>query len=177
MNIPLNCKQCNLFKTRDQVVIGRGDVPAKILIMGSAPGMSEDTIGAAFCGASGQLLDLMLNEAFVRSKVKNFPSIYFTNIVLCRPCDKRGGPNRDPNEIEILKCTENIIEIIKTVDPFCCIFAGDIPEKYYKKMFSLYFKIQHPSSLLRGGGVEHPNFNRNVRILIESIKAVQSEVI
>jgi len=74
MNIPLNCTNCQLHKTRKQVVVGRGTIPADILFIGEAPGISEDTIGLAFIGEGGKLLDYMIQEA-----VKNTHPVH----VLC----------------------------------------------------------------------------------------------
>lgn len=175
MNIPINCKACGLHKFRDRIVIGRGNIPAQILFIGEAPGLSEDTLGVPFVGKSGELLEIMIDEACIKSKVKKIPTYYITNTVLCRPTDKHGGSNREPKKEEILKCRSNLIEIIETVEPVKTVFIGNIAENFCKDLFNYYSKIQHPAYLLRGGGVEHPHYIRNVRILTEIFKEVDNE--
>jgi len=172
LNIPINCKGCGLYKFRDQIVIGKGSIPAQVLFIGEAPGLSEDTIGLPFVGSSGKLLDIMINDAFIKSKLKKIPTYYITNCVLCRPTDKKGGANREPKEKEVLSCKENILEILEKVNPTATILVGKVAEKYYGKNFSVYYKIQHPAYLVRGGGVMHPHYSRNVRILTSIFKEV-----
>jgi len=172
LNIPLNCKNCGLHKFREKIVIGKGDIPADILFIGEAPGLSEDTIGEPFVGPAGKLLDVMVNDAFIRSKLKKIPSYYITNTVLCRPTDKIGGKNREPIEQEILQCKENILEIIEKVNPTIIILIGKVAKKYYGHNITVYYTIQHPAYLLYGGGVMHPEYNKNVRILTAIFKEV-----
>lgn len=74
-----------------------GPVPARIMIVGEAPGADEEIQGIPFVGASGQELNRMLSEAgILRSEC------FVTNVVRQRPqnndinqfllCDKNGKP-------------------------------------------------------------------------------------
>ncbi|GAG96382.1 unnamed protein product [marine sediment metagenome] len=173
MNIPQNCKNCHLHEYRSKIVIGRGTVPADILFMGEAPGLSEDSLGEAFIGKAGELLDIMLSEALELSNIEVMPTYYITNTVLCRPCDKIGGENRPPTKEEVLACKDNVLEIITVVNASCNVLIGKTAEKYYSKLLANYFTIQHPAYLLRGGGVEHPYYKRNVRVLSEVLNQVK----
>jgi hypothetical protein len=57
-----------------------GPFPAKIAILGEAPGESEERQGRPFVGASGQELDRLLHEAgILRSEC------FVTNVIRCRP--------------------------------------------------------------------------------------------
>ena len=76
------CTACELSKHRRNMVIGRGSIPADALFLGEAPGESEDTIGEAFVGKSGKMLDEMVLEACRNQPV---PSYFISNAVLCRP--------------------------------------------------------------------------------------------
>ncbi|HEC95861.1 MAG TPA: uracil-DNA glycosylase, partial [Euryarchaeota archaeon] len=40
-----NCKRCNLWKTRNNIVIGEGSLNADIMFIGEAPGYYEDKQG------------------------------------------------------------------------------------------------------------------------------------
>ncbi len=72
-------------------VIGEGDLDAKIMFIGEAPGKNEAISGKPFCGASGKVLDQLLLSAGLDRE-----SVYITNIVKDRPQD-----NRDPKPFEI----------------------------------------------------------------------------
>ena len=96
------CQKCPLFKTRVQVVVGRGPLTATTLVIGEAPGEAEDVLGQAFIGPSGKLLDDML----IKAKINN---CFFTNTILCRPID-----NREPLPAEIFLCLDNILKIINS---------------------------------------------------------------
>lgn len=145
-----NCRKCKLNKYRRTIVEGSGDIPADILIIGEAPGKTEDMLGIPFSGLAGQLLKSMLKEVSIRLNIK--PKIHFLNTVLCRPTDKIGGENRQPRTEEIFACHNQIIKMIIKVNPKYIIFAGDIAEKSFNKDFPHGIKILHPSAILRLGG-------------------------
>ena len=165
MNIPLNCTNCQLHKTRKQVVVGRGSIPADILFIGEAPGISEDTIGLSFIGEGGKLLDYMIQEA-----VKNTHpvSYYITNTVLCRPPE-----NREPEPTEVLKCRENILEIIQEVGATVFCLIGKVAERYYKDIIPYYHTIVHPAAILRMGDAGSDLISRNIKTLTEMIREVR----
>jgi uracil-DNA glycosylase family 4 len=156
------CKKCHLYKTRTNIVLGRGKIPASVLIIGEAPGVSEDLTGKAFVGQSGKLLDKLLGD---------FKDYYIINTVLCRPCDSKDGPNRKPSNEEILKCSENVYRIIKRVSPKVVILAGKVAEEVFGKEFPDAFKIQHPAFLLRTGGLFSPYIIQNTLKIEEAIHA------
>ena len=160
-----SCTRCKLHKFRDKMVIGRGEYPADLLFMGEAPGYAEDTLGQAFIGPSGKLLNVMLNDALKQSKLEHLPVSFFTNTILCRPCNKRGGEGRKPSKEEVAKCLYNVQQIIEQVNAVHVVLIGKEAEKYYGRLFVNYYSINHPSYLLRGGGIMHPWYERNVRIL------------
>ena len=91
----LQCKNCGLCATRNNVVFGVGAPGAKIMLVGEGPGENEDLQGEPFVGRSGQLMDKMLEYAGL-SRKKN---IYIANMVKCRP-----PQNRDPAPGEIEAC-------------------------------------------------------------------------
>jgi uracil-DNA glycosylase len=104
------CVKCPLYERRIKnkfyPVIGEGNHQAKIIFVGEAPGLQEAKTGRPFCGASGKILDQLLESVGIKRQ-----DVYITNILKDRPPD-----NRDPEETEIKACfpyLEKQIEIIK----------------------------------------------------------------
>lgn len=141
-----NCQSCGLCQTRNNVVFGYGNPDAQVMIIGEAPGESEDRQGVPFIGAAGQLLDNYLAESAWREDIKTamegvhaakktdekdyfrrqlrdalLSEVYFTNVVMCRPPD-----NRDPIPKEIEACRTRLLQQIYFVDPVIILTAGRI---------------------------------------------------
>src|SRR3954471_7827234 len=74
-----------------QLVPGEGNATADVMLVGEAPGASEDKQGRPFVGRAGKLLDELLGEAGLERA-----EVYITNVVKARP---RG--NRDPKAPEV----------------------------------------------------------------------------
>jgi len=65
-------------------VKGEGPIPARIMLVGEAPGEQEERSGTPFCGSSGQELNRMLHEVgIMRSEC------YVTNVCKLRPPDNQ----------------------------------------------------------------------------------------
>jgi uracil-DNA glycosylase len=77
--------------TATNIVPGEGNHKADVMLVGEAPGASEDKQGRPFVGRAGKLLDELLAEAgLVRDDV------FITNVVKARP-----PGNRDPKADEV----------------------------------------------------------------------------
>lgn len=72
-------------------VLGEGSLEASIVFVGEAPGKREAATGRPFCGASGNLLNTLLEGVGL-----DRTQVYITNIVKDRPPE-----NRDPTPAEI----------------------------------------------------------------------------
>jgi DNA polymerase len=116
------CKACT------NVVVGKGNLKAKILFVGEAPGRNEDEQGLPFVGAAGKNLDALLAEVGL-----SLDDIYVTNILKCRPPE-----NRDPLPEEVKAHTPWLIEQIKEMKPKVVCSLGNHATKFF----------------LSGGGVE-----------------------
>ena len=73
------------------LVPGEGSPTADVVLVGEAPGASEDRTGRPFVGSAGKLLDRLLEEAGLKRE-----DVFITNVVKARPPD-----NRDPKADEI----------------------------------------------------------------------------
>ena len=101
------CTLCGLCATRTQTVFGTGDVRARLMVIGEAPGADEDRQGEPFVGRAGQLLNSMLRAAgFERAQV------YIANVLKCRPPN-----NRDPGTEESDRCLPYLLRQIELVNP------------------------------------------------------------
>lgn len=161
----MQCSRCGLHKTRTNIVRGRGNSGASILVIGEAPGKSEDLLGKACIGESGKLLEQLFNRAGIP-----LGKCFFTNCILCRPCDKVGGDNREPSTEEIFLCLENVLQDIEILHSLRgVIFAGKIPKKYFSARLKVLSQItiMHPSALLRSGGAACSAYRDNYNLLKE----------
>lgn len=130
-----NCLLCPLaFGGRTNVVFGTGNPDAKIMIIGEAPGATEDLLQIPFTGRSGKLL----TECFKKVGIER-DSMYITNIVKCRP-----PKNRTPVYQEISTCKKELLyKQIEIIAPSFICTVGSIP-------FSGLLGISKPISEARG---------------------------
>lgn len=89
------CVRCALSLTRTRVVVGSGSYDAALVVVGEAPGRSEDEQGLPFIGRSGQLLFQLIGEETGLTR----EDCYVTSVVKCRPPN-----NRTPKRNEIDAC-------------------------------------------------------------------------
>src|ERR1700748_1825142 len=74
-----SCRRCELWRSATQAVPGEGKAPCGLMLVGEAPGDSEDLKGHPFVGPAGAMLDRALEEAgmdrsaaYVTNGVKHF---------------------------------------------------------------------------------------------------------
>lgn len=122
-----SCKRCSLHKTRTHTVPGEGDLNAKIMFIGEAPGKNEDLQGKPFIGRSGKVFDKLLESVGLTRN-----QIFLCNILKCRPPD-----NRNPLATEIHACTRNLDIQIKVIDPQVIATLGNFSTTYIFQKFNL----------------------------------------
>lgn len=108
------CPLCKLSRTRKNAVPGEGQVSAKIMFIGEAPGRSEDEKGRPFVGAAGRILDELLKKAGIERS-----QVFITNIVKCRPPN-----NRVPKEDELTACRPYLDRQIALIKPKVICILG-----------------------------------------------------
>ncbi len=109
------CRRCGLAATRQQVVVGRGNPNARLLLVGEAPGAEEEACGQPFVGRSGRLLEAMLAAAGLDSE----RDLYIANVIKCRP-----PGNRKPSRTEIETCRPWLERQIALVRPQLVLLVG-----------------------------------------------------
>ena len=106
---------CKLKLHAKNDVIFDGKIDTKIMLIGEAPGETEDIKGIPFCGQSGMLLRKAINYIGL-STDKN---LLITNTIYWRP-----PMNRKPDETEILQCLPFLYKMIDIVKPKIIILCG-----------------------------------------------------
>ncbi len=143
---------------KKNLVFADGNQDAEVMIVGEAPGKTEDKLQKPFVGRAGKLLDDLLRRVSLdRTKV------YITNVVNYRP-DK----NRKPTHEEINEFKKLLFKHIEIIKPKCILLLGataatallnhegplsEVRGKWKNiKIINSYFDILttfHPAFLLR----------------------------
>ncbi|MCU1618193.1 MAG: Uracil-DNA glycosylase [Modestobacter sp.] len=119
-----SCVACpELAATRQHVVIG--DVPAsgrpRFVLVGEAPGATEDETGRPFVGKSGALLDQLLAEVGL-----DRAQAAVLNIVKCRP-----PGNRTPKAPEVARCSGWLRRQLELLDARVVVALGLSSAKWF----------------------------------------------
>lgn len=144
-----DCMNCELGKTRTNLVFGTGNDHARLMFVGEGPGEQEDLQGEPFVGRAGKLLDDML-AMFDLSR----DDVYIANIVKCRP-----PKNRDPYPEERDACYPWLEEQISMIRPKLLVCLGRIAAM---RFIDPQYRIsqQHGQWVERGGmsvtAIYHP---------------------
>lgn len=159
------CESAEVLRTDlsgTNLVFGKGNPQADLMIIGEAPGAEEDKLGEPFVGRSGQLLTQILKAIqFEREDV------YIANILKHRPPD-----NRDPSPDERARSLPYLLKQIELINPKLILCLGRISaqtlmdvKSTMKEMRGTFHKFQdkyelmvtfHPAALLR-----NPNWKRD----------------
>lgn len=148
------CKKCRLCTNRTNIVLGEGNINAKIMFIGEGPGADEDKQGVPFVGKAVQLM----NKAFQALGI-NREEIYIANIVKCRP-----PSNRVPEEDEAQACLNYLRNQVVLIKPEIIVLLGStalktilgkeygitaVRGKWMEKNGIKYMPTWHPAALLR----------------------------
>jgi uracil-DNA glycosylase len=118
------CLACpELVAARQHVVVG--DVPVtgrpRLVLVGEAPGATEDETGRPFVGRSGALLDQLLAEAGL-----DRGEAAVLNVVKCRP-----PGNRTPKAPEVTRCSGWLRRQLELLDARVVVALGLSSAKWF----------------------------------------------
>ena len=137
----INLKSSPLYKYRTQnkyyPVIGEGSHNSSIMFIGEAPGKNEAETGKPFCGASGRVLDELLESIGI-----NREDVYVTNIVKDRP-----PGNRDPLPQEIDLYAPFLDKQVEIIQPKVLATLGRFSMQYIMKRMGLEDKLEAISKI------------------------------
>jgi len=160
------CTACRLAATRNHVLVGEGDLDARLLFVPLSPGTVEDSENKMFIGPSGKILDRLFQAAGIHRE-----SVFMTNLIKCML-----PKNRRPKMDEIQACSQFLDEEIAVINPAVIVPLGfyaaryilnkyqadspaarvDFARLYGELVFSnnhKIFPLPHPASL-----IYNPNF-------------------
>ena len=133
------CRACGLCTGRTQTVFGVGSRSADWMVVGEAPGETEDRLGEPFVGPAGQLLDNMLaaiglsrqaevtidsiavraDAASAEGQKHSKSGVYIANVIKCRP-----PGNRNPEPFEVAQCEPYLRRQVALVRPRIILAMG-----------------------------------------------------
>jgi DNA polymerase len=122
-----NCKKCELWKTRKFAVTGEGNINAKIMFIGEAPGNDEDLSGIPFVGQAGQIFNELLKHIDLDRR-----EIFIANVLKCRP-----PKNADPTPEQINCCSAYLEAQIMIIKPRVLCPMGNFATQFIFKSFGL----------------------------------------
>lgn len=168
------CQRCFLHERRRNICLARGDIPADVVLVGEAPGPSEDIAGEPFVGPAGLMLDNeleplgMIQQALQMGELPRQDGtgslrFLFSNLVACIPLDDDGKKFAEPDDLCVEQCKPRLIELIEMARPRLIITVGKLAgewlvqgERHSHKLPTLpdgsripQISITHPAAVLR----------------------------
>ena len=107
-------EKCNLKANSKNIVMGDGDINASLMLIGEAPGKTEDSSGLSFRGEIGSLLKKMLIA--INIKIEEVYSTYSINF--------RPPEDRKPTTQEIKRYSEFLKKHISIINPKIVVLMG-----------------------------------------------------
>ena len=154
------CTLCTLASTAKNPVPGEGNPTARFVVVGEAPGQTEDELGRPFVGKSGDLLTKILEAIGFKRE----------DVFICNVLKHRPPGNRNPARDEILACRPFLLRQLELLQPKVILAVGtfaaqtlletDSPIGKLRGLEHRYHGIPlvatyHPAALLR-----NPNWKR-----------------
>jgi uracil-DNA glycosylase len=166
-----------LCESATNMVPGEGNPDADVMLVGEAPGATEDEQGRPFVGRAGQLLDELLAEAGLARE-----DVYITNVVKARP-----PGNRDPKAPEVAHHLPWLEAELALIQPSLVVPLGrhalshftddarisDVHGTEMTERGRSLFPLYHPAAALRGAGLRETLFEdaRKLRRAVEARRA------
>ncbi len=154
------CKACELSATAINHVPGEGNPNAKFVVVGEAPGATEDELGRPFVGKSGDLLTKILDAIQLKRE----------DVFICNVLKHRPPGNRNPSGPEIIACAPFLLRQLEILQPKVILALGTFAAQTLLKSDSTIGQLRgiehtyhgiplvatyHPAALLR-----NPNWKR-----------------
>lgn len=155
-----------------RVCLARGQVPCDMLLVGEAPGESENVLGKPFIGPAGRLLDRIVEDAISESGKQ--VRWCCSNVVGCIPREEDGSKISVPPDAAVRQCAPRLQGFIDLCKPKLVVAVGNVAEDWLNRrtyppkkkgdnifrlmkdaqpMYNLHgatlVSIQHPAFILR----------------------------
>lgn len=165
------CTKCVLCEQRRKVVLARGILPCDVLLVGEAPGVSEDIIGKPFCGPAGKLLDRVISQGF-----DGQVDYAITNLVACYPKEAKASGDGEPPREAMVACQDRLREFHNLCNPKQIVCVGTLAQKWLPKALTgvwlgMYTDMLHPAAILRLDASQRPLAIKRSIVILEEVAA------
>lgn len=172
-----DCQRCPLAQQRGSICLARGTVPCDVLLVGEAPGASEDALGRPFVGPAGDLLDKIVRRAVDgmalcatcgrmrcrrdgdwtcadghdRTAGHGGRVVYcaYTNLVACYPREAKMRGDNEPEADEVRACEPRLVEFVNIARPRLIVCVGQLAAQWVDHGDSVAVAdIPHPAWIL-----------------------------
>ncbi|MGH7637423.1 MAG: uracil-DNA glycosylase [Gemmatimonadaceae bacterium] len=174
-----SCTRCPLYSTATNPVPGEGNPNASLVIVGEAPGATEDEQGRPFVGAAGQLLTKILAAVDLRRE----------DVFICNVLKHRPPGNRNPLPDEVAACSPYLVRQIELIRPKAILALGTFAAQTLlqtklaigklRSQVHRYYGVPlivtyHPAALLRNPSWKRPTWEdvQLVRRILDSTSSV-----
>ena len=170
-----SCTRCPLYSTATNPVPGEGNPDANLMIVGEAPGATEDETGRPFVGAAGQLLTKILAAVELKRE----------DVFICNVLKHRPPGNRNPMPDEVTACSPYLLRQIDLIRPKAILALGTFAAQTLlqtklaigklRSQVHRYYGVPlivtyHPAALLRNPSWKRPTWEdvQLVRRILDS---------
>ncbi|HEY8176477.1 MAG TPA: uracil-DNA glycosylase [Gemmatimonadaceae bacterium] len=158
-----SCTKCPLYSTATNPVPGQGNPNAALMIVGEAPGATEDEKGLAFVGAAGQLLTKILAAVDLKRD----------DVFICNVLKHRPPGNRNPMPDEVTACSPYLVRQFELIRPKAILALGTFAAQTLlqtklaigklRSQVHRYYGVPlivtyHPAALLRNPSWKRPTW-------------------
>ena len=174
-----SCTRCPLYSTATNPVPGEGNPDANLVIVGEAPGATEDEKGVPFVGAAGQLLTKILAAVDLRRE----------DVFICNVLKHRPPGNRNPLPDEVTACSPYLVRQIELIRPKAILALGTFAAQTLlqtklaigklRSQVHRYYGVPlivtyHPAALLRNPSWKRPTWEdvQLVRRILDSSSSI-----
>ncbi|MGI8510431.1 MAG: uracil-DNA glycosylase [Gemmatimonadaceae bacterium] len=173
-----DCTRCPLYQNAIHGVPGEGDPKAGLMVVGEAPGATEDETGRPFVGQSGALLTKILEAIDLKRE-----DVFIVNVVKHRP-----PANRNPTADEVAACSPYLVRQIQIIKPKVILALGTFAAQTLLDTKTPIGKLRgavhsyhgtplivtyHPAALLRNPAWKRPTWEdvKLARSVLDSAKS------
>lgn len=170
-----SCTKCPLYASAKNPVPGSGSPRAPLMVVGEAPGQTEDEQGLPFVGAAGNLLTKILEAIDFRRE-----DVYICNVLKHRP-----PGNRNPLPDEVTACSPYLVRQFEIIKPRIILALGTFAAQTLLETKLAIGKLRgqlhryhgvplivtyHPAALLRNPAWKRPTWEdvQLVRRILDS---------
>jgi len=174
-SVVASCTRCPLYSTATNPVPGEGNPDADLMIVGEAPGATEDETGRPFVGAAGQLLTKILAAVELKRE----------DVFICNVLKHRPPGNRNPMPDEVTACSPYLLRQIDLIRPKAILALGTFAAQTLlqtklaigklRSQVHRYYGVPlivtyHPAALLRNPSWKRPTWEdvQLVRRILDS---------